>query len=142
MMMTARIVAVLGSLLLLGCGDSNPTAPSTPPTVAPPSLTENFRGALAPGASKFYSFSVGSNGTVNITLTTLTENGVDSAAQVALSLGAPAGIVCSANNTVTINAGSTPHITGTYGPGVYCAMITDVGNLSTPSTFTISIAHP
>jgi hypothetical protein len=142
MMMTARIVAVLGSLLFLGCGGSNPTTPSTTPAVASPSLTENFSGALPIGASRFYSFAVGSNGTVNITLTTLIENGADSAAQVALSIGTPAGLVCRPGNTVTIAAGSSPHITGTYAPGVYCAMIADVGNLSTPSTFIISIAHP
>jgi hypothetical protein len=110
--------------------------------VAPPALTEKFSGALAIGASKFYSFSVGSNGTITITLTTLTENGQDSSTQMALALGAPGGTGCRANTTVTIAAGSTPHITGTYGPGVYCALLTDVGNLTTPSTFVISIAHP
>jgi hypothetical protein len=143
MLMTARTVAVLGSLLLLGCGDSNSSAPSSPtPTIAPPSFTESFSGALAIGASKFYSFSVGPNGTVNLTLTTLIENGQDSASQVALALGAPGGTACRANTAVTIAAGSTPQITGTYPAGVYCAMISDVGNLSTPSMFTIAIAHP
>jgi hypothetical protein len=141
MMMTARMVAVLGSLLFLGCGDSSPTTPTTTPA-PPPSLTENFSGALAIGASKFYSFSVGSTGTVNITLTNLIENGQDSSTQIALALGAPGGTGCRPNTTVTIAAGSTPHITGTYPPGVYCALITDVGNLSTPSTFVIAIAHP
>jgi hypothetical protein len=144
MMMTARNVAVLGSLLFLGCGDSNSTTPTstTPTVVAPPSVTESFSGALAVGASKFYSFSVAANGTVNLTLTTLIANGQDSATPVALALGAPGGTACQANTTVTIAAGATPQITGTYPAGVYCAMISDVGNLSSPSTFTIAIAHP
>jgi hypothetical protein len=144
MMMNVRVVAVLGTLLFLGCGDSSSTAtaPSSPTPIAPPSITESFNGALAIGASRFYSFSVGSNGTVNITLTTLLENGADSASQVALALGAPGGTGCRANTAVTIAAGSTPQITGTYPSGVYCAMISDVGNLSSPSTFMIAIAHP
>jgi hypothetical protein len=142
-MTTARIVAVLGSLLFLGCGNSSSTTPSpTTLPVAPPSITETFSGALAVGASKFYSFSVASNGTVNITLTALTENSADSATQVGLAFGAPGGTACRVNNTVTVAAGSTPQITGTYPSGVYCAMISDVGNLSAPATFMISIAHP
>jgi hypothetical protein len=143
MMMIVRNGAVQGSLLSLGCGSSNSTAPSSPtPTIAPPSFTESFNGALAIGASKFFSFTVGANGAVNIPLTALIQDGGDSVSLVALALATPGGTGCRANTTVTTAASSTPQLTGTYPSGVYCAMISDVGNPSTPSTFMIAIAHP
>ena len=124
-----------------GCSDDTPTSPSTE-TVAPPSVTETWEGTLAVGGSRFYSFSVSQNGTVNVTLTNLLENGADSATQVGLALGYPAGTGCTANTSVTVAAAVDPQVTNTYKPGVYCAKIADAGNLSIPAQFRIVIAHP
>jgi hypothetical protein len=41
----------------------------------------------------------------------------------------------------TALAGSTPQISVTENPGSYCVAIYDVGNLTSASTFSISIAH-
>ena len=113
---------------------------STP--LAPPSITETWSGTLAVGGSRFYSFSVGLNGTVNVTLTSLVENGQDSTTQVGLALGYPAGTGCTANTSVTNAPGADPQITNTYLPGVYCVKIADAGNLSGPAVFNLVIAHP
>lgn len=61
---------------------------------------------------------------------------------VGLGVGTPAGTGCTVASTLTVAADSTPQVTGTYTPGVYCARISDVGNLSAPAAFVITIAHP
>jgi ABC-type glycerol-3-phosphate transport system substrate-binding protein len=139
--MKLRLAAILGCLVCAGCSDDTPTSPSTP-TVAPPSITETWEGTLAVGGSRFYSFSVGQNGTVNVTLTNLFEKGEDSATQVGLSLGYPAATGCLANTSVTVAAAVNPQVTNTFAPGIYCAKIADAGNLAGPAQFRIVIAHP
>ena len=136
------VVFMLGCLLLNGCSKDTPTAPTPTPTVAPPSITENWGGTLAVGGTRFYSFSVTQNGTVNVTLTSLIEGGVDSTTQLLIALGFPAGTGCTAAASVTMAAGAEPQLTNTLAPGVYCARISDPGNLSGPAVFRMVIAHP
>jgi len=139
---TAALVVVLGAALLVaGCGSSNsPTTPTTP--VAPPTIIENFNGTLPVGTFRFYSFSIVQNGTVNITLVGVSGNGVPESVTVALGLGHPAGTGCNATTINTTAQSTAPQITGTYDAGVWCVRIEDVGNLSSPATFMITIAHP
>ena len=141
--MKQTVALVLGCVLFAGCSKDTTTSPTTTtPTVAAPSITETWTGTLAVGGSRFYSFSVTHNGTVNVTLRSLIENGVDSTAQVGLALGYPAGTGCTANTSVTMAAGADPQVTNVYGAGVYCAKIADAGNLSGPAVFNLVIAHP
>jgi hypothetical protein len=132
----------LGTLLLTGCSKDTPTTPSTGTTVAPPSVTETWENTLAVGGTRFYSFPVSLNGTVNVTLSSLREGGADSAAQVSLGVGVPAGTGCSANTPTGYSAGADPQLSSTYSPGIYCVKIGDPGNLTTPAAFRIVIAHP
>jgi hypothetical protein len=129
------------------CGDraETPTSPSTPtptPPVAEPTITEEFTGRLAVGGSAFYSFSVAENGTVNITLADVGGAGVPATVWLGLGLGTPSGEDCAVSASANTPSGSTPQITGTYQPGVYCARVWDIGNLFAPAQFTILIAHP
>ena len=139
-------VAAFGVVLLgVACGQSGPTAPTdttTTPTVAAPTATERFNGVLPVGGVRFYSFSVSVYGTVNITLLSVSEARIPSTAMLGLAIGSPSGTGCTVGSAVTVAADSTPQLTGAYIPGVYCARIYDVGNLSTPATFDISIDHP
>ena len=82
------------------------------------------------------------NGTVNVTLASLVEGGVDSTTQLLIALGFPAGTGCTAAASVTMAAGADPQLTNTLAPGVYCARISDPGNLSGPAVFRMVIAHP
>ena len=143
-----------GSLILLssivlvsGCGSSTPTSPTTTTTtttttVADPTTTDGFIGVLPVGGFQFYSFTVAANGTVNVTLTGISGALVPSTVQVGLGLGQPSGTDCTTTTSLTTAAGSTPQITGTYAPGVYCVRVADVGNLFAPANFNIGIAHP
>ena len=136
------------SVLVLGCDDAQtPTSPSststtTTTTVAEPTITEEFTGTVQVGSARFYSFTVETNGTVNVTFTAVSGTGVPSSAWMGLGLGVPNGEDCTATTTVNAPPAATPQLTGTYGPSVYCVRIYDIGNLYNAAQFAITIAHP
>jgi hypothetical protein len=142
--------AVLGVLLFCAaCSHNSTTEPSltsttnTTTTVAAPTVTESFTGTLPVGGFKFYTFNIAVNGTVNVTLNSVSGAGVPSTVQVGLGIGQPSGIDCA--TTVTATAGANfakPQQTGTFGPGIFCVRVFDVGNLFGPAAFSITIAHP
>jgi hypothetical protein len=139
---------VLASLAVAAarCGSDtdSPTSPSptTPPTVASPTVSEDFTGTVPVGGSAFYAFSVEQNGTVNVTLTSVSGTGVPGTAWLGLGIGIPSGEDCPATSAVNTPPGSTAQLTGTYAPGIYCARVADIGNLFAPARFEVVIAHP
>lgn len=95
------------------------------------------------GGAKFYSFSVAENGTVNLTLSSVSGDFVPGTVTIGLGIGQPSGTECSTTSTVNTSVQTAaPQLTGTYGPGVYCARVWDVGNLFAPANFTVVVAHP
>jgi hypothetical protein len=141
-----RAVTVLLLVAAGACGKDNsassasPTAPTT--TAVPPTTTDEFDATVPVGGSAFYAFSVSQYGTVNITLTSVTGAYVPATVMLGVGIGTPSGTSCTITNAVNAAAGSTPQLTGTYDTGVYCANVSDVGNLFAPATFTLTIAHP
>jgi hypothetical protein len=105
-------------------------------------VSEDFVGTVSVGGSAFYSFTVEQNGTVNVTFTAISGNGVPGTAWMGLSLGTPSGEDCTPSSTVNTAPGSTAQLTGTYAPGIYCARIADIGNLFASASFAVTIAHP
>ena len=146
-MPTRRVLVLLVPLLCAACGSDTPTSPttstSTTTSVAPATISENYSSTLPIAGSKFYSFPVLQNGTVNITLTSLTGPDVTEDMTVDLGLGQPSGFGCTPTSTVTVSTlTAAPQITGTYAPGVYCVRIVDTtGILPATATFSISIEH-
>jgi hypothetical protein len=142
-----RALALLMPLLCAACGSDTPTSPSTtgstPATVAAATISDSYSSALAIAGSRFYSFTVVQNGTVNVTLTALTGPDVAEDATVDLGLGKPSGFGCTPSTSVTVSTLTpAPQITGTYAPGVYCVRIADTtGVLPAAATFSISIEH-
>jgi hypothetical protein len=140
-------LALLAPLLCAACGSDTPASPSTPTpttsTVAPATISETYNGALSIGGSRFYSFAVVQNGTVNLTLTALSGPGITEDLTVDLGLGRPSGFGCTPSSTVTVSTlTAAPQITGTYAPAVYCVRIADTtGILPAAATFSISIDH-
>ena len=133
-----KVIALVGlAVLCAGCnllpGSTSPTTPTT--------TTETFSGTLSAQTSSFYAFTVAAAGTVSITLTTLSPTAT---VPVGLGIGTPSGTTSCTLSSFTSSAvaGSTPQITVTENPGTYCAQIYDVGNITTPSTFSITIVHP
>jgi hypothetical protein len=94
------------------------------------------------GGTKFYSFTVGASGTVNVTLTSVSGDFVPPTVQLQLGLGTPEGTSCTVTTPVLAAASSTAQVTATPTAGVYCVRIADVGNLYAPAAFAITIAYP
>ncbi|MGE3704044.1 MAG: hypothetical protein AB7I13_02145 [Vicinamibacterales bacterium] len=133
---------LVSTVLLAACGNDEPT--DTTPTVTPadPTTTEIWEGTLAVGATRFYSFSVVQYGTVNLTLTSLSDASGEVTTPVQVSIGFPAGTGCTATSSATTAAGTDFQVSNIYDPGVWCVRIQDVGNLVGPATFRLAIAHP
>ena len=85
---------------------------------------------------------VAQNGTVNVTLTSVSGTDVASTATLGVAIGTPSGTGCTGGSVTNTSAGTDPQVTGTYSPGRYCVNITDVGNLAAPANFIVTIAHP
>jgi hypothetical protein len=143
---TSVRIAMFGWLLLaVACSKSNttPTTPSASTTtpVTTPTISENFASTVTVGGAAFYSFNIDANGTVNVTLNSVSGTGVPATVQLGIGIGTPAGVDCTVTSTVTAAAGTSPQLTGTFGPGLFCVRIYDVGNLFGPAAFRATIAH-
>jgi len=131
------------------CSHNSVTEPSltstSSTTTAPaaPTVTEQFNGTLPVGGFRFYSFNIAVNGTVNVTLKSVSGTNVPSTVQLGLGIGQPAGTDCTTSITATAgSAFAAPQTTGAFGPGLFCVRVFDVGNLAGTATFAITIAHP
>jgi hypothetical protein len=111
-------------------------------TVASPTTTETFAGTLPVGGYSFYSFVVSQNGTVNVTLVSVSGTDVASTVTLGVAIGTPSGIGCTGGTVTTTPAGTDPQVTGTFSPGRYCVNVSDVGNLAAPAAFIVTIAYP
>jgi len=142
-----RIVVFAAALTAAGCShdtttpSSTSTTTTTTTTSTTPTTSEPFAASIAPGGSAFYSFNIAVNGTVNVTLTAVGGAGVPPTVQLGLGIGTPAGVDCSVTSSVTAGAGTAPQLTGTFGPGLFCVRVYDVGNLPAPASFSVTIAH-
>lgn len=148
MSIAPAVVVIITALVTAACGNDSPTSPSstststTTTTVTTASITEDFTGTVPVGGSLFYSFTVGENGTVNITYTAVSGSGVPGTVWLGLGLGTPSGEDCVTTSNVNTPPTGTAQLTGTYAPGIYCVKVSDIGNLYAPATFDVTIAHP
>jgi hypothetical protein len=142
------LIALTAALVVSAhCGDDTPTSPtdtstSTSTTVAAPTVSEEFSSTVPVGSSKFFSFTTSTYGTINLTLTSVSGNFVPSTVMLGLGIGQPSGTDCVTTTTVNTAAGSAVQVTGAYSAGVYCAKVSDIGNLFAPASFTVTIAYP
>ena len=143
-MFTARAALALacaGAFTLAGCSKtaaSSPTSPSVTPADA--TIIEKFVSPLAVGGSVFYSFSIGQYGTVSVTLTDIVGADLPDGLALSVGIGRPSGTSCSVTSVSAV-PGSTPQVTGAYGPGVFCVRIYDGGTLVGPVTIKATVAH-
>jgi hypothetical protein len=139
-------MAVVAWLAVTACNKAetptSPTTAETPTTVVDPTTTEEFLGTLTVGGGAFYSFTVEQNGTVRVTLVSVSGANVPASVWLGLGLGTPAGEECSTTTSLNTQAGSSAQISGTYAPGIYCARVYDIGNLIAPARFSVTIEHP
>jgi hypothetical protein len=142
--MTRAILTTLAAALLCAsCGGDSGTSPTT--TTETSRSTENFSGTLALFGSQFYSFTVTTSGTTDITLLSLTPAGAATPAltsEVGLGIGTPAGTGCALSSAATVRPALITQLSTTTAPTIYCVNISDLGNLADSVKFTIRIVHP
>lgn len=127
----------LGALVFAACDDAGTSTALPRPTTPPVSLM-SFNGTLKPMATDTYLFTVAMDGYVEVTLVGLA---APEGTQVQLGVGTPSVVgTCAADHTVVTQAGPTAQIVGTGLAGRLCVAITDVGNLTAPALYTITVA--
>ena len=135
---TPAMVVALGVLTSVGCG-SNTTTPTTPTTPTGPT-TSVFASRLTPGGSASRQFGASANGTVTAMLT----NAAGPNTVVGLGIGVPTtGLAqCALSTAVQTNAGSTPQLSATVDAGNYCVVVYDLGTLTSPIDFSVTLVYP
>jgi hypothetical protein len=144
-----RRTALLAIVVLLcaGCGDDTPTSPSSTPANA----TERFDDIINVRESKFYPFSVGSNGTTTINLASLSPIDRPGVVNATMEIGWGKAIKddggtvvgCDLAKVIQTTPGLTAQLTDMLTPASdYCANIADVGGLRESVNFSMRISHP
>ena len=128
---------VLGFIVTMvaacGNGTDTPTSPTTPTKPA----AENWSSTLSPGGTSSRSFTVNTAGTITVTMTS-------AGSTVGLGVGLPrtSGGGCRLGVSVNTGGGSTPQISTPADAGQYCVQVFDLGTLTDPISFTMTIDHP
>jgi hypothetical protein len=145
-----RFAALLPFLALLcaACGDDTPTSPSSTPST---NAVERFDSIINVGESEFYPFSVGSSGTTQINLASLSPINRPGALSSTMEIGwgkvvkdddgNPVG--CTLARVMQTAPALTSQMSDMLAPAQdYCANIADVGGLRESANFSIRISHP
>jgi len=140
--LTLAIVGV--SLLAAGaCSSGDSSSSGVPVVTAPalPAVTENFSGTVQVGGFDAKPFTVITSG-LSIQLT-LTAAGPPATIFMGFGVGSWDGTQCTLLNGGygTYQAGTTPQLSGTINAGQYCMMVYDVGNLSAPVSYAVTMTH-
>jgi len=130
------------------CGDDTPTTPSS---TTPSRATERFDDIIDLRASRFFAFSVGSNGTTAINLASLSPLNRPGILVTTMELGwgktlkdeAGTVIGCTLAKVTQTAPALAAQMNETLPPASdYCANIADIGELREPANFSIRITHP
>ena len=132
-------------LVTAGCTADQPaTTDLTRPDTIPVRLT-SVSGTLQPQGVNTHDFSVTTAGEVEVTLLGVALVGVTPSAPVTVGLGigsTSSGGACLVTHSVNTSGGPRAQITGTGQVGSLCVSVFDVGNLTAPANYTITVASP
>ena len=135
-MRALRYSTVLAVFALASCAKATTTALPRPDTA--PAKLVSFNGTVQMQGRSAHIFTVSADGYVEATLVGL---GAPATTTVGLGVGTPDAVGdCSTNHTVTTAAGTAAQIIGTGLAGSLCVVIYDVGNLTGPTIYTITVA--
>lgn len=138
-MRALRLLFLVTPLGCLGCDE--PLDPPTSPTTTTPAPIL-FVGTLQPMATRFYSYTLTSAGTITAMLASLEQHGVPAANALELGIGIPAGTGCAVESPTTATPSLMPQIRQDASTGTYCVRIADRTGLPSPLNFTIRVVHP
>jgi hypothetical protein len=130
-----RILLIVGlSLFTAACAD--PVLPQAPTPVAP-TITEAFTDTLLQFGTNTHQFGVQQVGGLKVSLTN-----VSPPAAVLFGVGTHSLTGCALISQQKYEPGSTAQLSGTATtPGQFCVMIYDVGTLTEPVTYTVTVLH-
>ena len=113
--------------------------PSTAPSSMPASPTsETFASVLADRGFTSHAFAAES-GTISVTLTSVGPPSVP----IGLGVGVAGGTAgCTLSTSLTTEGGSAPQISVSVDKGSYCVQVYDVGTLTGPTRFSMTISRP
>ena len=130
------VLALAAALTAAACGNDSITTPTTPTT---PTVTDTFNGTLTPNGGLTHTFITARSGSITATLTSL---GPDSGLTVGLLLGTWNGNACGVQ-LAKDNAVQGSFINGAASAaGSLCVRIYDVGQLTGPVDYQITVLHP
>jgi hypothetical protein len=134
----ATYTVLVLSAWMCGCG-SDSTSP-TAPTVRTSPVTETFSSNLVVQGSAWRIVTAAQAGTLSATLTSTSQP----SATVGVALGVRNGSTnsCLLNSSLTAAAGAAPQLSAPVDAGDYCVKLFDVGTLTTPMSFTVTIVYP
>jgi hypothetical protein len=132
------IGALLCALLCAAACDQAITMTELPRPTTPPTKVVSFNGTLQPKGRDAYAFTVSQSGYVEATLVGL---GAEEGTKVGFGIGTAVAVgTCSEIQSVTTASGTAAQLIGTGLPGALCVTIYDVGNLTAPAIYTITVA--
>jgi hypothetical protein len=133
-----RLISFSGLILacaaVAGCGDD--AAPTTP-IETPIQVTETFQGTLNLNGAATHLFGTERAGQATATLTALSP---DSTAIVSFGFGTWNGQYCSLT-FVKDDATQAQNLVGTASQGSFCVRIADIGRLTAPTDYVITVSH-
>ncbi len=134
-----RLLVAAALAAAAGCGS---TAPTTPSATAPANTTDSFTGSVAQLGSENHVFAVAANGTVTVSLTTVSP-------LTTMSLGVAVSTSDGTNCLVQISQNPDARtglvaLSGLATTGNYCVRVYDSGNIqpSTAVNYTVQVVHP
>ena len=125
---------VFACAVAAGCGD-DPT-PTTPVDI-PVQITEDFQGSINLNGAVTHVFVTERAGQASATLTSLSP---DSAAIVSFMFGTWNGQYCQVI-LVKDDATQAQNLVGNASQGSFCVRIADIGRLTAPTDYVITVAH-
>ena len=117
-----------------GCGDD---PPPTTPVETPVQITETFQGTLNLNGAATHLFGTEAPGQATATLTSLSPN---SAAIVSFIFGTWNGQYCQVI-LVKDDATQAQNLIGNASRGSFCVRIADIGRLTAPTDYLITVSH-
>ncbi len=135
-----RVVCPLTVVVVMAAACDLPVGNSISPSNLP--VLDTFSGSLTQNGSVTFAFDLAQTGPVAVTLTTVAPMSV----AVGLGIGTPrttgTTAVCTPTKSVsTVVPGPSAQLTVNESAGSFCIVVSDVGNLTGPSTVTLTVGH-
>lgn len=136
----ASVALLLASSLAAACSENNLPIVPTQPGSSSSQVTEVFSGAIAPGETKFTSFTSPASLPTRIGLGSLVDaNGNPLTTPMTVSVGIPSGTGCGVLQSATAAPSLATNINLLLTSGVYCVSIADAGQLASTSVYGVRI---